>query len=80
MASVSANQADGDPPRPPASLLEAVDRWLHHPAIRRTLLIVCLAAMAALVLIVVLNGPQLVSALLGLAGGTAAGGYIRGRR
>jgi hypothetical protein len=80
MASVTVDQPDGVPPRPPASLLEAIDRWLHHPAIHRALLVVCLAAMTSLVLIVVLGGPGPVSALLGLAGATTASGYIRARR
>jgi hypothetical protein len=80
MARVTVNQPCGDPPQPPTSLLEAVDRWLHHPAIRRTLLVVCLAAMVSLVLMVVWGGPGFVSATLGLAGAATGSAYIRVRR
>lgn len=80
MARVTVDRPGGDPSQPPTSLLEAVDRWLHHPAIRGTLLLVCLAAMASLVLIVIVGGSGLGGAILGLASATTGSVYVRARR
>jgi hypothetical protein len=58
-------------PPGPASWLEFVDRWLHEPAIRRTLFAAFLVTLATLVLIVVAGGPLALACIFGpLSGGT----------
>lgn len=54
----------------------AVDRWLHHPGIRCTLLVAFTTTLTILVVILTLGGPLLAGALVALVAASTGGGYV----